>query len=107
MCQLGCAHSDLLICYLVFVIGFSRMLKVHAHTESCRALRFINGGQGIYLTKKDEVVVFLDIIGLMYVCMLIKLDFGVAILTGSPDCSLLATDVETGSAVARLDEAHG
>ncbi|KAM2565727.1 hypothetical protein COP2_009192 [Malus domestica] len=52
-----------------------RVLEVHAHSESCRAVRFINNGQ--------------------------------AILTGSPDCSILATDVETGAAIARLDEAHG
>ncbi|CAB4286791.1 unnamed protein product [Prunus armeniaca] len=32
---------------------------------------------------------------------------GHAILTGSPDCSILATDVETGAAVARLEDAHG
>ncbi|KAK7393264.1 hypothetical protein VNO78_21814 [Psophocarpus tetragonolobus] len=51
-----------------------RMLEVNAHTESCRAARFINGGR--------------------------------AILTGSPDCSILATDVETGSTIARLDNAH-
>lgn len=30
-----------------------------------------------------------------------------AILTGSPDCSILATDVETGAAIARLEDAHG
>lgn len=32
---------------------------------------------------------------------------GRAIVTGSPDCSILATDVETGTAIARLEEAHG
>ncbi|XP_054792503.1 WD repeat-containing protein 55-like isoform X1 [Prosopis cineraria] len=52
-----------------------RLLEVQAHTESCRAVRFINDGR--------------------------------ALLTGSPDCSILATDVETGSAIARLDNAHG
>ncbi|KAI4327873.1 hypothetical protein L6164_020284 [Bauhinia variegata] len=52
----------------------TRLLEVHAHAESCRAARFINGGR--------------------------------AILTGSPDCSILATDLETGSAIARLDNAH-
>ncbi|KAK4266741.1 hypothetical protein QN277_023623 [Acacia crassicarpa] len=52
-----------------------RLLEVHAHTESCRAVRFINDGH--------------------------------ALLTGSPDCSILATDVETGSAITRLDNAHG
>ncbi|KAH7514810.1 hypothetical protein FEM48_Zijuj11G0130100 [Ziziphus jujuba var. spinosa] len=52
-----------------------RLLEVHAHTESCRAVRFINNGR--------------------------------AIVTGSPDCSILATDVETGSAIARLEDAHG
>ncbi|GMH23996.1 hypothetical protein Nepgr_025839 [Nepenthes gracilis] len=31
---------------------------------------------------------------------------GRAIVTGSPDCSILATDVETGSAIARLEDAH-
>jgi WD40 repeat protein len=29
------------------------------------------------------------------------------LLTGSPDCSIVATDVETGQAVARLTGAHG
>ncbi|KAK4268588.1 hypothetical protein QN277_025218 [Acacia crassicarpa] len=52
-----------------------RLLKVQAHTESCRAVRFINDGR--------------------------------ALLTGSPDCSILATDVETGSAIAHLENAHG
>ena len=28
------------------------------------------------------------------------------ILTGSPDCSILATDTETGSPVARLEGSH-
>ncbi|KAH1219935.1 WD repeat-containing protein 55 [Glycine max] len=51
-----------------------RLLEVHAHTESCRAARFINGGR--------------------------------ALLTGSPDCSILAIDVETGSTIARVDNAH-
>ncbi|KAL6133890.1 hypothetical protein ACLB2K_066123 [Fragaria x ananassa] len=51
-----------------------RVLEVHAHSESCRAARFVNGGS--------------------------------AILTGSPDHTILATDVETGSAIARLENAH-
>ncbi|XP_057434960.1 WD repeat-containing protein 55 [Lotus japonicus] len=51
-----------------------RLLEVHAHTESCRAARFINGGR--------------------------------VLLTGSPDCSILATDVETGSTITRIDNAH-
>ncbi|KAF5766767.1 putative transcription factor WD40-like family [Helianthus annuus] len=51
-----------------------RVLKVHAHSESCRAVRFINEGR--------------------------------VILTGSPDCSILATDIETGSPVARLENSH-
>ncbi|XP_076918636.1 WD repeat-containing protein 55-like [Bidens hawaiensis] len=51
-----------------------RVLKVCAHSESCRAVRFINKGR--------------------------------VILTGSPDCSILATDVETGSPVARLENSH-
>lgn len=32
---------------------------------------------------------------------------GHAIVTGSPDRSILATDVETGSAIARLEHSHG
>lgn len=47
---------------------------VTAHTESCRAVRFINAGSSV--------------------------------LTASPDCSILATNVETGQRVARLDNAH-
>ncbi|KAK9284466.1 hypothetical protein L1049_023639 [Liquidambar formosana] len=52
-----------------------RLLEVHAHSESCRAVRFINDGH--------------------------------AILTGSPDFSILSTDVETGSTIARLENSHG
>ncbi|KAF8019171.1 hypothetical protein BT93_H3916 [Corymbia citriodora subsp. variegata] len=51
-----------------------KLLEVKAHSESCRAVRFINDGK--------------------------------AILTGSPDCSILATDVETGSVIARVENAH-
>lgn len=51
-----------------------RVFEIQAHEESCRAVRFINGGS--------------------------------AILTGSPDFSILATDVETGAEIARLDDAH-
>jgi WD40 repeat protein len=51
-----------------------RVLGIQAHEESCRAVRFINGGQ--------------------------------AIVTGSADCSIIATDVETGTQIARLENAH-
>ncbi|KAF2565804.1 hypothetical protein F2Q68_00024502, partial [Brassica cretica] len=51
-----------------------RERKVRAHKESCRAVRFIDGGQRI--------------------------------VTASADCSILATDVETGASVARLENAH-
>ncbi|XP_073110082.1 WD repeat-containing protein 55-like [Elaeis guineensis] len=34
-------------------------------------------------------------------------DSGRVILTASPDCSILAMDVETGTAIARLEDAHG
>lgn len=33
-------------------------------------------------------------------------DSGRVVLTASPDCSILATDVETGRAIARLEDAH-
>ncbi|CAN4089098.1 unnamed protein product [Withania somnifera] len=52
-----------------------KYLEVNAHSESCRAVRFINEGR--------------------------------AIVTGSPDCSILATDVETGSEIVRLENSHG
>ncbi|KAJ8544742.1 hypothetical protein K7X08_017325 [Anisodus acutangulus] len=52
-----------------------KLLEIKAHTESCRAVRFINEGR--------------------------------AIVSGSPDCSILATDVETGSEIVRLENAHG
>lgn len=51
-----------------------KLLDLHAHEESCRAVRFINGGQ--------------------------------AMLTGSTDRSILATDVETGATIARLEDSH-
>ncbi|OMO57129.1 hypothetical protein CCACVL1_25978 [Corchorus capsularis] len=54
--------------------SLERLLDVRAHSESCRTVRFINGGQ--------------------------------AVVTGSKDCSILATDVETGSVIARLENAH-
>ncbi|CAI8591267.1 unnamed protein product [Vicia faba] len=65
-----------------------RVLEIHAHTESCRAARFINGG-------RDDF----DFGMLNVMCVL-------ALLTCSPDFSILATDVETGSTIARLDNAH-
>ncbi|CAN6834615.1 unnamed protein product, partial [Brassica oleracea var. botrytis] len=51
-----------------------RERKVHAHKESCRAVRFIDDGQRI--------------------------------VTASADCSILATDAETGASVAHLEHAH-
>ncbi|KAL5583666.1 hypothetical protein UlMin_016108 [Ulmus minor] len=49
--------------------------EVHAHTESCRAVRFIDDGR--------------------------------AIVMGSPDRLILATNVETDGTIARLEDAHG
>ncbi|KDP23875.1 hypothetical protein JCGZ_27144 [Jatropha curcas] len=51
-----------------------RLLEVQAHSDSCRAVRFVNGGQ--------------------------------VLLTASSDRSILATDVETGSPIARVENAH-
>ncbi|TXG63852.1 hypothetical protein EZV62_010846 [Acer yangbiense] len=72
------------ITYNVFISSYSyrysadatplKLLDVHAHDDSCRAVRFINGGK--------------------------------AIVTGSSDHSILATDVETGSPIARLENSH-
>uniref|UniRef100_A0A0D6R6E7 WD repeat-containing protein 55 n=1 Tax=Araucaria cunninghamii TaxID=56994 RepID=A0A0D6R6E7_ARACU len=52
-----------------------RLWTTLAHTESCRAVRFVDSGRSV--------------------------------LTASPDCSILATNVETGQPIARLDNAHG
>ncbi|CAM6097275.1 unnamed protein product [Calypogeia fissa] len=51
-----------------------KLWDASAHTESCRGVRFIEGGRYV--------------------------------LTASADCSILATDSETGQAVARLSDAH-
>ncbi|KAJ4822402.1 WD domain repeat-containing protein 55 [Turnera subulata] len=51
-----------------------RLLDLHEHTESCRAVKFTHDGR--------------------------------AILSASSDRSILATDIETGSAIARLENAH-
>ncbi|KAL7192799.1 hypothetical protein ACSBR2_024590 [Camellia fascicularis] len=71
----GLITGDLLLYRYAADSPPQRLLEVHAHGESCRALRFINEGR--------------------------------AIVTGSPDCSILSTDVETGSAIARLESSHG
>ncbi|XP_052204631.1 WD repeat-containing protein 55 [Diospyros lotus] len=71
----GLITGDLLLYLFSADSQPQRLLEVKAHSESCRAVRFINEGH--------------------------------AIITGSPDCSILATDVETGSAIARLENAHG
>ncbi|KAG6777445.1 hypothetical protein POTOM_017267 [Populus tomentosa] len=60
-----------------------RLLEIHAHSESCRAARFINDGQ-----------------------VLTYVHLSSAIITGSSDRSILATDLETGSPIARLENAH-
>ncbi|KAE8727172.1 Transducin family protein / WD-40 repeat family protein isoform 2 [Hibiscus syriacus] len=54
--------------------SLKRCLEFRAHAESCRTVRFINGGQ--------------------------------AVATGFKDCSILAADVETGSIIACLENAH-
>ncbi|KAF3447672.1 hypothetical protein FNV43_RR08375 [Rhamnella rubrinervis] len=71
----GLINGDLLLYRYTADSVPQRVLEVHAHTESCRAVRFIHEGR--------------------------------AIVTGSPDRSILATDVETGSTIARLEDAHG
>uniref|UniRef100_A0A5B6YQA3 WD repeat-containing protein 55 n=1 Tax=Davidia involucrata TaxID=16924 RepID=A0A5B6YQA3_DAVIN len=71
----GLINGDLLIYRYAADSLPQRLLEVHAHSESCRAVRFINEGR--------------------------------AIVTGSPDCSILATDIETGSAIVRHENSHG
>ncbi|XP_060192309.1 WD repeat-containing protein 55-like isoform X2 [Lycium barbarum] len=71
----GLINGDLLLYRYNADSPAQKLLEVKAHTESCRAVRFINEGR--------------------------------AIVTGSPDCSILATDVETGSEIIRLENSHG
>lgn len=71
----GLITGDLLLYRYAADTTPERNFQVSAHTESCRAVRFVNEGR--------------------------------AILTGSPDFSILATDVETGSPIARVENAHG
>ncbi|KAJ4964985.1 hypothetical protein NE237_016834 [Protea cynaroides] len=71
----GLINGELLLYRYATDLQPQRLLEIRAHSESCRAVRFVDGGR--------------------------------AILTGSPDCSILATDVETGSTIARLEDAHG
>ncbi|KAG6421903.1 hypothetical protein SASPL_118463 [Salvia splendens] len=66
--------GDLLLYRYAAEATLQRLLEVNAHTESCRALRFVNEGR--------------------------------AIVTGSPDFSILATDVETGAPISCLDNSH-
>ncbi|KAF9613101.1 hypothetical protein IFM89_005580, partial [Coptis chinensis] len=77
-----------------------KVFEIHAHEESCKAVRFINGGTGIisfYLFS------FLN-------CILYSSShFGLSlqmILIASPIFSIRLTDVQTGATIARLDNAH-
>lgn len=54
--------------------GVAQLWNAAAHTDSCRAVRFVQGGEFV--------------------------------LTASADKSILATNTETGQAVARLADAH-
>lgn len=104
---------------IAIVFYNSRLLEVHAHTESCRAARFINGGRGNACYSFSSFFFSFLFVSLITFVMLLMISFGwfwlwnayynvcvSALLTGSPDCSILATDVETGSTIARLDNAH-
>lgn len=89
---------------LVFLL--IRLLEVNAHNESCRAVRFVNEGRGSLILAI-----------LFQKCICLSWDefgqhrdvfvFFPAIVTGSPDCSILASDTETGSAITRLENSHG
>ena len=41
-----------------------------------------------------------------FLMVFLLLWFGSVILSGSADCSVLASDVESGKAIARLQDAH-
>lgn len=70
----GLISGDLLLYRYIADSPAQKLLEVKAHSESCRAVRFINEGR--------------------------------AIVTGSPDFSILATDVETGTEIVRLENSH-
>lgn len=75
-----------------------RLLEIEAHTESCRAVRFINDGQGNHISESYRLHLFRF--------SLIVTFFSAAIVTASSDRSILATDLQTGSPIARLENAH-
>ncbi|KAL5577802.1 hypothetical protein UlMin_019501 [Ulmus minor] len=68
-------NGDLLLYRFSSNSAPQKVSEVHAHTESCRAVHFIDDGR--------------------------------AIVMGPPDRLILATDVETGGPIARLEDAHG
>lgn len=63
------------------------------------------------LTKDAVIGIRFFLINLSYFVELslcvVGLCLFLAVLTGSPDLSILATDVETGTQVARVEDAHG
>ncbi|XP_008786883.1 WD repeat-containing protein 55-like [Phoenix dactylifera] len=69
----------------------------------------INGDLHLYRYAADsQPQRLLEINAHVESCRAVRfVDSGRVILTGSPDCSILATDVETGTAIARLEDAHG
>lgn len=87
----------ILIPYLEF-----RILKIRVHRKSCRAVRFVNSGSGNNHHRIELLIpcIFSMQWGLMFACMTV-------ILTASPDRSILALDVESGTEIARLMKAHG
>ncbi|KAK7334595.1 hypothetical protein VNO80_26355 [Phaseolus coccineus] len=66
--------SDNLVATALINGDLHLQLEVHAHRDSCRAVRFI--------------------------------DCGRVLLTASSDCSILTTDVETGTTITRIHNAH-
>lgn len=89
----------------VWLIGFLKFRRIKNHVE-------------LFGLLMEEAVFGIEVfvVNLINCYLFDELNLGVvgfwffvflAILTGSPDFSLLATDVETGTQVARVDDAHG
>ncbi|KAK8935022.1 hypothetical protein KSP39_PZI014744 [Platanthera zijinensis] len=72
------------------------------------AVALINGDLHLYRYQADlQPQRLLQISAHDESCRAVRfVDSGRTVLTASPDCSILATDVETGSAISRLEEAH-
>ncbi|XP_068501150.1 WD repeat-containing protein 55-like [Phaseolus vulgaris] len=82
---------------------------VHFHpSDNLVATALINGDLHLYRFGPDMVLVRqLEVTAHRDSCRAVRfIDCGRVLLTASSDCSILATDVETGSTITRIHNAH-